>query len=313
MRSILKYIIFSFLLATAGCERSDRINEFLRPAPVKPISEIIRTTLPIGNCAMIAMADQLGFPIPYEKIQPGGSFSIIRIVPSNDFPMIYLDESCREIIVLRFPADEDHAILSIFFIHEDPDNLHKGILEVHTIPAMIEKGSLKAVYASQDIYVRDSLELNLQMGPADIRIEMDRLETSKPATSEAAIKQNAWIIEIDPSGTWDLYTDDSYTITGGQQDVSVITGQSVSETSIIQLAMIGTRLGPECILAPVEGFALLREIGIHTGTENSLEDLVLGTVFFQFNAFCSSKVDIPLATGNFITSTGKKIELDLLD
>jgi hypothetical protein len=243
MRGILKYFIFTFLVVAAGCERTGRFSEFLRPVPVEPLTELIRTALPVGNCAMIAMADQMGFQVPGEKIPAGGDFSIIRIIPTDEYPLLYLDESCTEIMILSFPADDDFAVLSIFFILHDPDNPQKRILEVHTIPAMVEDGNIKAVFASQDIYVRDSVELNLQMGPANIRIELDRLETPRPETSEAAVRQNAWIIEVDPAGTWDDFTDDRYTLTGGEQDVSVLTGRETSETGVIQLAMIGTLMG----------------------------------------------------------------------
>jgi hypothetical protein len=313
MKGILKYFIFAFLVAAAGCERTGRFNEFLRPVPVEPLTELIRTALPVGNCAMIAMADQMGFQVPGENTPSGGGFSIIRIIPGDEYPLCYLDASCTEIMILSFPADDDFAILSIFFILHEQDCPHKRILEVHTIPAMVENGTIRAVFASQDIYVRDSIELNLQMGPADIRIELDRLETPRPETSEAAVRQNAWIIDVDPAGTWDNFTDDRYTITGGEQDISVLTGQQGSETGVMQLAMIGTLMRPDCILAPVEGFAVLRQIGVNTGPEESLEDLVLGTVFYRFNASCTGKVDIQLATGNFLSSTGKKVDLELLE
>jgi len=77
--------------------------------------------------------------------------------------------------------------------------------------------------------------------------------------------------------------------------------------------MIDTRISPDCIISPSEGFAVLHEIDLDTGPEDSIDDLVLGTVFYYFREPCTGMVDIPLATGNFIGSTGKKIELKLLD
>ncbi len=313
MQNHLKYIIVVLLLAITGCEQSGKLDEFFRPAPVLPLAEVIRTSAPIGYCAMVAMADQLGYPGPWESIPAGNGFSIIRIIPSGEFPLIYLDETCREILILRFPADDDFSILSIFFIEDGPQNSPGRIIEWHTIPVKLEEGKVKAVFASQEIYVRDSVELNLQMGLADIRIELDRLEEPRPESAEAAIGQNAWIIDVDPGGTWDLLSDDTYTITGGEQNISVLTGLAGSETGIIQMAMIETVIRPDCILAPTDGFAVLREIGLNTGPGDSLEDLVLGTVLYRFRAECTGQVDIPLATGNFITSTGKKVDLKLLD
>lgn len=314
MRSFVKYMLFTLLLASVGCEQSGRFNDFFQPAPVEPLADVIRTSIPIGYCASVAMADQLGFAIPYETISPGSGFSIIQITPSDDYPMVYLEESCQEILILSFPADEDFAILSLFFIYSHRIHPRARILEVHTIPCMVDaEGIIKVVFASQDVYVRDDVELNLHMGLASIQIELDRVEKSRPETTETAISQNAWIIDVDPAGTWNLFTDDSYTITGGEQDVSVLTDWQSTETSMIQLAMMETQIKPECILAPMHGFAVLSEIGVDTGPRESIDDLVMGTVFYQFNAPCTGKVDIQLATGNYITSIGKKVDLGLID
>jgi hypothetical protein len=313
MRNLLHCCIFIVLLVAGGCEDTGRFKDFLRPVPVKPLSGVIRTAVPIGNCAMLAMAEQMGATVPCEKITIGSGFSMLRITPDGEFPLVYLDASCREIRILRFSAGDDFAILSLFFIYDDPGPAGKKVLEVHTIPASIEDGIVRSVFASQDIYVRDNLELNLHMEPAIICFEQDRMESPEPETAEAAIGQNAWMIEVDPAGTWDLFADDAYRITGGEQDVSVLTGSTGNETSILQLAMIGTLMNPECIEAPVEGYALLHEIGVATGPEQSPEDLVMGTVLYRFDSPCSGQIFIPAATGNFITSTGKKVDLRLFD
>ncbi|MFC2115654.1 hypothetical protein ACFLTU_04225 [Bacteroidota bacterium] len=313
MQSNLKYIVIVLLLAITGCEQSGKLNDFFRPAPVQPLAEVIRTSIPIGFCAMVAMADQLGYSIPYDRIPAGDDLSLIRITPAGEFPLLYLDKACKEILILRFSADDEFSILSIFFIEDLPVSSLDRILEFHTIPVMLDEGKVKAIFASQEIYVRDSVELHLKMGPGDIRIELDRLEEPRPESTEAAIEQNAWIIDADPAGTWNLFSDDIYTITGGEQDISVLNERFSSETGIIQLAMIETQIHPDCILAPRDGFSLLREISVSTGPENSLEDMVLGTVLFRFVDECTGQVEIPLATGNFITSTGKKVNLELLD
>ena len=312
MSGKIKYLIFIFLLAAAGCERTGSLEGILRPVPVDPIREVIRTAVPIGHCAMIAMADQLGFPVPPEKLPIPGGISAFRIAPRKDYPLVYLDASCEEITVFCLPADEDLAILSIFFKFRDTESTHEKYLEVHTIPAMIDEGKVKAVFASQDIYIRDSIELNLQMGPADIRIALERAESPRPETSEAAIRQNAWIIDVDAAGTWDNFSDDRYSITGGAQDISVLTGRQGTASDVLQLAMIGVLMQPECPEAPVEGYAVLRQIGVDTDAGESLQDLVLGTVFYNFIPSCTGKVEIRLATGNFIASTGKKVDLGLL-
>ncbi len=313
MNAVPKYLVFVLILCTTGCEQAEKLDRFLRPAPVEPLTGIIKTALPVGYCSMIAAADQLGYPIPYESLRMGNGFSLIRIQSTGEYPLLYMDESIGEILILRYPADDDVMILSIIFIYSDWQENHGRIIDLHNVPAIVEDGKVRAVFASQDIYVRDSVEIDLHMGPGNIQIGMERLESPRPSTAVAAIDQNAWIIIADPAGTWDLYADDEYIITGGEQDISAMTGETGSETGIIQLAMIGTCMGPDCILAPTGGFAVLHEIELETGRESNVKDLVLGTVFYNFEAGCTGRVHIPLATGNFITSTGKRIHMDLLE
>ncbi len=314
MKKYPVYLCLAVLALLNACEPSHRLDDFLRPAPVEPLAEVMRTATPLGYFAMVAMADQMGYSIPYEKISLAEGFSLIRIVPGKEFPLAYQDESCREVLVLAFAADEDFSILSIFYICEGKSGGEvERILELHTMPVLEEGGRVKAVFASQDIHVRDSVELSLHMGPGNIAIDLERVEAPNPENELAAIKQNAWIIEVNPAGTWENFLDDSYTLIGGEQDVSVLTGEKYSNTSVIQLAMIETVLRPECILAPVEGHALLREVGVETAGEESMDDLVIGTVFYHFTDDCTGEVTIPLATGNFISSTGKKVDLELLE
>ncbi|MFC2098155.1 hypothetical protein ACFLSP_00285 [Bacteroidota bacterium] len=312
MKNLFKYFILIFLVL-GSCEESGKLDNFLRQAPVEPLADIIRTSVPIGHCAMVAMADQKGYPIPYETLPVSDGLSLIRILPSDDFPFVYLEEGIKEILILSLPADDEFAIISILYLSGESVSLVEQIHEIHTIPVILEEEKLKAVFASQDIYVKDSVELELHMGPAEIWIELERAEEPRPETTEAAIEQNAWIIDVDPSGTWDLFSDDVYTITGGQQDVSALSGPTSEEAGILQLAMIGTRIRPDCILAPDDGIAVLHEIDVATAQEESIEDLVLGTVFYQFISECTGQVRIPLATGNFVTSTGTKIDLGLID
>jgi hypothetical protein len=313
MRSGLKYIAFVLVLCLGGCEQQERVENFFRPVPVLPLEGIIKTCLPVGYCSMIAAADQLGYSIPYEKLRAGNGFTLIRIQPSGEYPLIYLDETIGEILVLRFPANDEAMILSIIVTHNNWQEIPGRIIELNNVPVIIEDGKVTAVFVSQDIYVRDSVELDLHMGPGNIQIALDRLETPRPAAAVTAIDQNAWIIDADPSGTWDQHWDDQYVITGGEQDVSAITGETGTGSGILQLAMIGTVLGPGCITTPTGGFAVLHEIGVETGSESVVNDLVVGTVFYNFKEDCTGRVLVPLATGNYITSTGKTIRMDLLE
>jgi hypothetical protein len=308
-----KYLVLAMFLCLGGCDQPEKVENFFRPVPVAPLESIIKTCMPVGYCSMIAAADQLGYIVPYEKFQAGKGFTLIRIQPAGEYPLIYLDETIEEILILRYPASDEAMILSIILVHENWEENPGRIIDLHNVPAIIEDGKVRAVFVSQDIYVRDSVEIDLHMGPGNIQIAMERLETPRPTAAVAAIDQNAWIIDVDPAGTWDQPADDQYIITGGEQDVSAITAETGTESGILQLAMIGTLLGPECIATPTGGFAVLHEIGVETGSESLVTDLVLGTVFYNFKEDCTGRVLVPLATGNYITSTGKTVRMDLLE
>lgn len=307
----LKYLGLVLLLGITGCEQSGRLDGFLRPVPVEPLTDILATALPVGYCTAVAMADQRTYPIPHERWPAGNGFTLIRVLPSEAYPLIYLDRSIQEVWILRFSVDDETALLSIFF--KPGADLPGRILEIQNVPAILEDGQIRSVIASQDVRVRDSLEINLQMGPGNIQIELDKLASPRPETTSAAIEQNAWIVEVDPSGTWDYFEDDRYTITGGLQDVSTMSDRTGTGTSVLQLAMMEILITPECLLAPTDGFAVLQEVAVETSQEGQTEDLVLGSVFYRFVPRCTGTVNIPLATGNFIAATGQDVPLHLLE
>ena len=102
-------------------------------------------------------------------------------------------------------------------------------------------------------------------------------------------------------------------VTGGEQDVSSISDPERNEASVLQMAMIGLMIDPECLRNPVSGFTVLREISVETGRDNRLDDLVLGTIFYTFEKPCTGRIKVPLATGSFILSLGKEVEFNMMD
>jgi hypothetical protein len=78
------------------------------------------------------------------------------------------------------------------------------------------------------------------------------------------------------------------------------------------MAMIGLMIDPECLKNPVSGFTVLREVGVETGRDKRLEDMVLGTIFYTFEKSCTGRIKVPLATGSFILSLGKEVEFNMM-
>jgi hypothetical protein len=307
----IKYLMCGLLILLQACENRESWEKFFRPAPVEPIAGVIRTSLSLGYLVTIAKASELGFEVPGEKCEPGNGLVMIRIVPGNEFPLQFLDEDCSEVIILSLPVDEQVSLISLFFIHEVPGCNRKKILEYHSIPTQLHENKLTAVYAAQDIRVRDTVDLLIAMGPAEIRMQRKRLEISRPQTSEAAIRQEAWFIDVDPSGTWNDPGDDIYTITGGSQNIQTVESGGHHSAGIIQLSMLETTMSPGCNLAPGHGYGMLQEISVEQSSGETPEDLVIGSLIYEFMPGCTGRFSILLATGNFITSTGKMVELNL--
>jgi hypothetical protein len=307
----LKNLIISCLFLLFGCESAEELGGFFRPAPVEPLADVVRTIVPLGYLSAVAVAGNLGYPVPGEIVGMEDGITLTRILPSGEFPLSYLETDIREIIILCFPVDEEVYIISVICLLEGYYSGEGRILEYHTIPVLHAEGKLMTVFAGQDIRIRDSIELTLQMGPAEIWIEMKRLEEPRPESTEAAIRQDAWMIETDTRGTLENYMDDTYLITGGSQDVSVISGRDYSASGIIQLAMMELFMSPECRLAPSGGFGVLQAIEVSSGPGNSNEDIVIGSVIYEFRGKCTGKVSILLGTGSFFGSTGKNIDLNL--
>ncbi len=203
--------------------------------------------------------------------------------------------------------------MSLFFteINELEEKFH--LYNVETFPVIYEEDRITAVYAGNDVNVSNDVSLEISMDPAWIDIEIARLDIERPKTEEVAIDQNAWIVDVYHKGTPGNLMDDDYTFSGGQQKVEVGNYSLHSSTSIMQMAMVETVLTTSCISNPSSGFAVLQEIDVKTSSDNNLKDLVLGTVFFKFHQECDGLVNIPLATGNFVMSTGKDYNLKLFE
>ena len=60
----------------------------------------------------------------------------------------------------------------------------------------------------------------MKMSQGEIDLAIEKLGMPKPDDVSVAVEQNAWIIIADPAGTWQVFGDDRYSISGGEQDIS---------------------------------------------------------------------------------------------
>jgi hypothetical protein len=312
---VRRLILLFLCLFAFSCEYGDRtrdaVRSFLREPPVYPVANTIKTSVSIGYCASVAVASLMEMDIPHATVYRDGSKSLIHLDSGAEMVVPYWNNLDEEIIIATIAVDEEMLIMSIIFPGQAIRSGRFQLLNVETIPVILEEDRIMTIYANQDINIEGDPSVNIEMGPLEMEIEIGRLDVERPQTEEVAIKQNAWITEIYHKGTFGQFLDDDYVITGGEQQVYTgYTGLS-TEASVLQMAMIEATIASDCFLNPYSGFGLLKEIDVSTSENRGLDDLVLGTVFFKFHDYCNGKVSIPAATGNFITSTGKQYDLNL--
>ena len=313
-----KYLAFLFLiLVIPGCEqleqKADTVSGFFRPPPVLPVLEVLQTCLPTGFCATVAMADQLGQIIPDADVRHHNGLSLIHLENQQAFPLSMLPVPCDEIYILRLGMDENMCMVSSFFVSSNHPSGRQQIYHIGPMPVMLDDQHVRAILARNHISFEDALNLELKISEGEIDVAVKKLRVPNPQDVSVAVEQDAWVMEILPGKTWTDFSDDKIVITGGEQDVQTVSDPQGNAGSVLQMAMIGLTVDPECLKNPVSGFTVLREISVETGIHSRLDDLVLGTIFYTFEKSCTGKVKVPLATGSFVLSLGKELDFNLMD
>lgn len=295
-------IIFLFV----SCKE---LEEYFRDPETESVTDVIRTSAVIGYTVSTAMSVMEGHDLPNVRIKtacsgfPCVSVMLIRI--DNSYPFPFSSNETGEIVVAGLWADEGTAILTLLMTDFNVHTKTFRLKNVHTIPVIRTfDGTIMAVFAGIDINLNEEsgnlLEFNL--ATQEIESEFSRLDEIRPDDLYIAVEQNAWFIEIDQKGTPDNLWDDEFNITGGGQLVKV----TENTTEVIQQGMVDVLIDQLCTANPVRGNALIRKI--NTEDKKFPE---LGTALLEFHCNCSGMVEILLATGIYIGSNGKDIDLNL--
>jgi hypothetical protein len=203
-------------------------------------------------------------------------------------------------------------MVSSFFVSNDHLSGRQSVYHIGPSPVMLDEQHVRSILIRNHVSVEDELDLELKLSRGEIDIAIEKLQVPNPDDVSVAVEQNAWVIEIEPGDTWTDFSDDKFMITGGEQDVSTISDPLGNAANVLQMAMIGLMIDPECLKNPVSGFTVLREVGVETGRDKRLEDMVLGTIFYTFEKSCTGRIKVPLATGSFILSLGKEVEFNMM-
>ncbi len=302
----LVVIILSSLLFNS-CGKDDIIDNLFQPPPVSPLSETIRTCIPIGYAATAMLSYFKGAKLPNVKAETNKSAFVLYINTSENYPYRFIEDDYNEMIVAGFMLSENTAIISVFFTKNKMGIGRLRLKDVKTFPVLFDNESIKIVYAGFDINIGGDFDLVLDLTPEEINIELEKLEMNPAIDEYIAIDQNVWIIDVYHNNTLNDFTDDEFVINGGQQSIEVIDYQKGSSVSTMQLAMLDTHFSMDCLRNPTTGYAFMQDVDLATA-----ERFLFGSVFYTFHSECDGDVEVTVATGNFVTSIGKEIDLGLI-
>ena len=287
----------------------NELEEYFHDPETESVTDVIRTSAVIGYTVSTAMSVMEGHDLPNVRIKtvcsgfPCVSVMLIRIDDSYPFP--FSSNETGEIVVAGLWADEGTAILNLLMTDFNVHTKTFRLKNVHTIPVIRTfDGKIMAVFAGIDINLNEESDnlLEFNLATQEIESEFARLDEINPDDLYVAVEQNAWIIEIDQKETPENLWDDEFNITGGGQLVEV----DDNATEVIQQGMIDVLIDQKCPANPVKGNALIRKVNIE---DNKFPEL--GTAILEFHSNCSGMAEILIATGIYIGSNGKDVDLNL--
>ena len=154
----------------------------------------------------------------------------------------------------------------------------------------------------QDIIIgegKDTL-LNLSLSKPKFNNELTRLNNTYPADVFTAVKQNIWFIAINQNSQ-SPFNHDQYTVNGGGQ----ILEASSNSGGILYHAMLDTHLSyNQCKINPSSGIGFIQNL------KASGSSVDLGNITLEFHSACDGRAAVKVATGKYITSNGKNINLN---
>lgn len=291
-------------IALSSCKK---INEVNRDPEIEPLRHGFKTSAAIGYCASLAHTFFTGDNLPDNVIirsqnNDNETKTGILIVSINDaFPLPF-NHSVGQITLAGTWGNEGGLITALF---TDIDILESRyeFVGIHTIPVIEkEEGRIMTLFAEEDIVFgkgSDTL-LHLNITNAQLKLELERLDRYIPDNSFTAVQQNVWFTLIDHKGTLTNLYDDEYTVYGGGQIAEV-----TSKTGgLLYHAMIGAKFTySECDLNPVSGTAFIQNLKAGTTID-------LGHIFLNFHDRCDGKAYVEFATGKYLTSYHRNVNLN---
>jgi hypothetical protein len=294
------------LLASSTLSSCKKFKDVNYDPEIEPLKQGFKTSAAIGYCASLA-ADFFGngnLPgnvIIHSSQNDAETKSAILLVNINNSYPLPFNSSIGQITMAGIWG-ENSGVITVLFTDINILEAKYKFIGIHTIPVLeMNDGKILTLFAEQDIVIGEGSDtlIELNMGIPRITTEVQRLDADQPIDAFAAVKQNIWFITIDQNNTSSDIYDDEYTLYGGGQIVKV----SGAGGGILYHAMIGAKFNYSvCALNPVSGVGFIQNLMVGTETD-------LGHIFLNFHDRCDGKAYIEMATGKYLTSNHRNVNL----
>ena len=180
------------------------LKDWFQDPPVSPITQTIKTVVPVGYAASVAMLTLKGYVIPNTKVTKTKSSTLIYINTSTDYPYTFKGDQYGQMIVAALQVDENTALVSVFFTDMDIEVGSFRLLNVIAFPVVYDAINQKitAIYTSMDINLGSNQDIGLDLTQEEIDADLEKLDNQRSDINEVAVAQNAWIIDIYHQGTF---------------------------------------------------------------------------------------------------------------
>jgi len=314
---LLKFVLVIVLLFSYSCRKKEidnPFNDWFQDPPVSPITKTIKTVVPVGYAASAVMMDMKGIKSSNIKSVKEKGANILYVNTTTDYPYKFKDDEYGQMVIAYVQTDINTALVSVFFTEMNVTVGNFQLKNVIAFPIIYDEitDRTTAVYASIDINLGSNSNIELDLTSSEIDQKLDKLNNERvyeKTNTDIAIAQNAWIIDVYHNGTFADVYDDQMKIYGGQQAVEVQDYQSESSAAVLQMAMIDVDFSLDCIKNPTNGYVFMQDVEV--ATSNNDNDIVFGHVFYEFTPDCDGRVLVDIATGNYILSMGKELNLGL--
>jgi len=310
MKKVIFIISSILLLFSISCRKANEVKEWFQEPPVTPVTQTIKTVIPVGYAAEVAILTLKGFSVPDTKVSNSKNATIITIDAHNNYPYRFKGDNYGEMIVAALQTGENTALISVFFTDTDIVNGSFKLLNVIAFPVVFTEEKITAVYVAMDINLGSNTNIGIDLTEDEITSKLLKLENERTENYEVAIAQNAWIIDIYHQGTYENLVDDRFKIFGGQQAVAVENYETESSVGALQMAMIDTDFSVNCLKNPTHGHVFLQDVEVSSTANDN--DIVFGHVLYEFHPNCDGEILVNAATGNFIFAIGEELDLGLI-